>query len=257
SSARYTPSSPTKTRDVGSRKEPASCRTPGSAGPAGLTRPGRPARRSAPRRRRRPWLGASPRTGRGTGSRTSGAGPRCRRRRPPGPPRSCCRSRRPGRRSWGPTLVSPGGASATTQTAPTRAVGRVTGSMAADLPPRGRTPLARLLTLLGLTGFAISQPLLAVAGEDPTLFTFAGVDGSGLVALALLVAFVPPVVAWLVVLLLDRLHPRAGQAAHLVLVALLAGAAAAQWAWAAGLDHRTARMGAGLLAGVALAALVV
>lgn len=88
----------------------------------------------------------------------------------------------------------------------------------------------QLLALLGLTGFAVSQPLLAVAGDEPTLFTFAGVSGWGLVTFALIVAVVPPLVLWLVVLLVGLVDRRAGDVAFVVIAALLAGVTAIQWA---------------------------
>ena len=88
----------------------------------------------------------------------------------------------------------------------------------------------QMWALMGLTGFAISQPLLAVAGEDTTLFTFAGVSGWGLVAFALIVALVPPLVLWCVVLLAGRADDRLGDIVFVVISALLAGATAIQWA---------------------------
>ncbi len=104
----------------------------------------------------------------------------------------------------------------------------------------------QLLTLLGLSGFALSQPLLAVAGENPTLFTFASVEGRHLVLFALLVALVPPLALWGVVVVARALNQRVGTAVFLVWCGLLAGAAAAQWAWTLGLDSRVGR---GLVAG--------
>lgn len=89
---------------------------------------------------------------------------------------------------------------------------------------------SQLLALVGLTGFAVSQPLLAVAGEDPTLFTFAGVSGWGVVAFALVVALVPPAVLWVAVVLVGSVRPRGGDIAFVIISALLVGATAIQWA---------------------------
>lgn len=100
-------------------------------------------------------------------------------------------------------------------------------------PPsfRGRGwRLGQLFALLGLTGFAVSQPLLAVAGEDPTLFTVADVRGLGLVLVALIVALVPPVVMWSIVLLIGRFDGRAGDSVFVLLSGLLVGLTAIQWA---------------------------
>lgn len=119
--------------------------------------------------------------------------------------------------------------------------------MPAERPDTGAdegrsTRWGQLLTILGLTGFAISQPILAVAGENPSMFTFAGMAGTDLVLFALVVAFVPPIVLWTGVQLVGRVHRRAGDVAFTVVAATLAGAAVGQWAWSAGLDRRPARL---------------
>lgn len=114
----------------------------------------------------------------------------------------------------------------------------------------------RFLALCGLTGFAISQPLLSVAGENPTLFTFAGVEGMELVAFAVVVAFLPPVVLWSIVLVADRIDRRAGSAVFVGLAAILVGATAVQLAKAAGFG-RPALLGAtALVATVGFAVLL-
>ena len=68
----------------------------------------------------------------------------------------------------------------------TRAVERSRG-----WAPRERTdgashgrPLQQLMVLAGLTGFAISQPLLSVLGDNPTTLALHGIEGIELVALA-------------------------------------------------------------------------
>jgi hypothetical protein len=48
------------------------------------------------------------------------------------------------------------------------------------VPGRGNT----FAVLLGLTGFTIAQPLLSLAGANPTLFVFNNVSRTGMVALA-------------------------------------------------------------------------
>lgn len=106
----------------------------------------------------------------------------------------------------------------------------------------------QLLTLVGLTGFAVSQPLLSIAGENPTLFTFAGVRGAGVLAFALVVAFVPPLALWATVVVLGLVDRRAGDVAFAGVAALLMAAAVVQWLKAAGLEE------AWLLAPMALAA---
>lgn len=77
-----------------------------------------------------------------------------------------------------------------------------------------------------LCGFAVAQPLLDVTGRSPETFLFYRVDGLELVAYALLLVFVPPIVLWLVVAGTARVSPAAGRVAHLVIagagVALIA-----------------------------------
>jgi hypothetical protein len=81
----------------------------------------------------------------------------------------------------------------------------------------------QLLVLLGLTGFAISQPMLSLLGDNPTAFTFYGVEGASLVAFALVVALVPPLVLWAVGLAVTAVDARAGRIVHLGMVAVLTG----------------------------------
>ena len=108
--------------------------------------------------------------------------------------------------------------------------------------------LGQLLMLLGLTGFAVSQPLLAVAGEDPSLFTFAGVRGWGVVVFALAVALLPPLVLWAAVVAVGLVDRRAGDIAFVTLAGLLIGATAIQWVKSAGLERGWALGVIGLLA---------
>lgn len=109
-----------------------------------------------------------------------------------------------------------------------------------------------LLPLLGLTGFAIAQPLLAVAGEDPTLFIFAGVEGSTIVAFALIVAFVPPLLLWGVVRAVGAVDRRAGEAVFVLIAACLAGVTAIQWVKTGpGVDARWVLATAGVAGAVA------
>lgn len=76
--------------------------------------------------------------------------------------------------------------------------------------------------LLGLTGFALTQPLLSLAGANPTLFIFARTGRAEIVALAVGIAFVPPLVAVALVALAGRIHPPAGRWTYRALVGGLA-----------------------------------
>src|SRR5690606_15664417 len=91
-----------------------------------------------------------------------------------------------------------------------------------------------LLVVLGLTGFAISQPMLSLLGENPTVFTFHGVDGPLLVGFALGLALIPPLVLWLIGLGATAIDVRAGRLVHLAIVALLVALTAVQIVKAAG-----------------------
>jgi hypothetical protein len=117
-------------------------------------------------------------------------------------------------------------------------------------PPRAGEVRAlrpdRLLALCGLTGFAVSQPLLSIAGGNPTLFTFAGVDRAGLVVFAVMVALVPPLALWAVVVGVGLVDRRAGDLTYTVVAATLVAATATQLA-----------KGFGVTAPAALAALAV
>jgi arylsulfatase A-like enzyme len=89
----------------------------------------------------------------------------------------------------------------------------------------GATGAGRLMVLLGLTGFALSQPLLAVLGEEPTWFTFRDADTAEVVAFSVLVALVPPLALWVVGLVAGRLWRPLGWWFHLAVVAALVAAA--------------------------------
>lgn len=116
---------------------------------------------------------------------------------------------------------------------------------------------ARLLAILGLTGFAVSQPVLAVAGENPSLFAFAGVEGTGVVTFAVMVALVPPLVVWGLVEAVGLVRRSAGFAAFLGAAGILFAIAVAQWVRLAGLDARVVGTVLALAAGVGFAVLLV
>lgn len=72
--------------------------------------------------------------------------------------------------------------------------------------------------ILGLTGFAIAQPLLSLAGANPALFVVSRASRSEMVALAVAIAFVPPVLAWGVIAAGFRIHRAAGLWLHCAVV---------------------------------------
>lgn len=125
-----------------------------------------------------------------------------------------------------------------------------------DGPSGWRVPradaLGQLLMITGLTGFAVSQPLLSVAGESPATFAFRSVEGLQLVLFALAVAFVPPLVIWGVLRLIALASARASDIAFVVVMAVLAGAAGVQIAKAFGVHQAVLIAGGGLLVAAAL-----
>jgi hypothetical protein len=102
------------------------------------------------------------------------------------------------------------------------------GAAQASGPPWGGSRLGQLLALVGLTGLAISQPLLSVLGENPTLFVFNNVDGWRLVLFALGVAFVPPLIIWLVVVVIGFASRRLADVVFVAVATVLTGLAVVQ-----------------------------
>ena len=127
----------------------------------------------------------------------------------------------------------------------------------ADAPRRAtwRSPWRQALVLAGLTGFAISQPLLGLLGDNPTTLTFHGVEGVQVVQLALLVALGPPLALWLATMAARRANGTVGDVLHLVVVAGLATAALIPLLKAIGLPGPGLVLLAGLALGVGFAVL--
>jgi hypothetical protein len=84
-------------------------------------------------------------------------------------------------------------------------------------PPRERTPLRLFLELLVLSSFAVAQPLLDVTGRSPETFVFYRVDGLEVVAYALLILVVPPLLLWLLVTGLSLLSRSLGRIAYVAI----------------------------------------
>jgi Sulfatase len=86
----------------------------------------------------------------------------------------------------------------------------------------------RGLHLFALYALAVAQPLLGLLGDNAEFFVSRRSGGAEVVAFALLVVLVPPLVAVGIVELAGRVDPRAGRALHLGAVAALVAALAAQ-----------------------------
>ena len=88
--------------------------------------------------------------------------------------------------------------------------------------------LGRFTALLGLTGAAIAQPILAAFGDSPETFIFRRAQGADLVRFALLVVLVPPLVLWALGALVGLAWPAARAQVHGASAGLLVGVAAAE-----------------------------
>lgn len=98
--------------------------------------------------------------------------------------------------------------------------------------------MARLFVLLGLTGLAISQPLLDLLGGNPTILIFYDVVGWPLVPVALAIVIVPALVLWVLGTAVTAVNERAGQIFHWVTVGVLAALVVVQvLKWVVGLSQ--------------------
>lgn len=105
---------------------------------------------------------------------------------------------------------------------------RASSEATASLPRRvaARLSLRRVLgydalSLLALSGLAVTQPLLDLFGKNPEFFLAAEADHGEIVSFGVAVAFAVPVVAVLIELLAHAIGPRVGAASHAVLIGLL------------------------------------
>jgi hypothetical protein len=89
-------------------------------------------------------------------------------------------------------------------------------------PDHERRWLPRLLVLLGLWGFACTQPVLATLGDEPSFFIFRETGTIAAVLFAVALAVVPPIVLVAANALVDRIDRRAGRIFHLATVGVLA-----------------------------------
>jgi hypothetical protein len=105
-----------------------------------------------------------------------------------------------------------------------------------------------------LTGLAISQPLLAVFGDNPTIFTTYDVRGWRLIGFAVVIAVVPPVLLWLVITGVEGVSRKVGRLCFLIVCGSLGAAAAIQLAKWAGISSRYGLEIIALASGFGLAA---
>lgn len=75
--------------------------------------------------------------------------------------------------------------------------------------------------LAGLCGLAVVQPVLELLGNNPTALQFRDVEGLRIAAFAVAIVLVPPIVLWLVGLVVGLVDARAGWYVHVAVVAAL------------------------------------
>src|SRR5262245_30825438 len=98
-----------------------------------------------------------------------------------------------------------------------------------------RAEVGCLVALVGATGVAIAQPVFDAFGDSPETFIFRHADGGDLVAFALAVALIPPLMRWSLGVIVGLVRPCAPWIVHGVSVGLVAGLLALQlassWPW--------------------------
>lgn len=88
--------------------------------------------------------------------------------------------------------------------------------------------IRELLVLLGLSGFALSQPMLTLLGDNPLVFTTHDIEGARLLWFVVGMTFLPPLTLWMIGLGATLIHPRVGRVVHLATVAGLTWLTAVQ-----------------------------
>ena len=114
-----------------------------------------------------------------------------------------------------------------------------------------RSELGYVAEIAGLSGFAVAQPILSSFGESPETFVSVGATPGQIVRFALIVALLPVLVLWLPLVPTNLLGHKARRWGQALVVALLAGAAAAVISRGMGAPA-AGRFGAALVVGAAI-----
>lgn len=121
---------------------------------------------------------------------------------------------------------------------------------------RAHTPIHSIafLTLLGVTGLSIADPVLRAFGNTPELFAHFNVDSLGwMVAFAIVVVFLPPVVLWAIVRLVGAWSTRAAHFLGVLVCFCLAFAWGVQLGkWSLALESASFVIVLGMVCGIAL-----
>ena len=120
-----------------------------------------------------------------------------------------------------------------------------------------RTVRGRSLVILGLSGLAVTQPLLDLFGRNPEFFVAGRYNAEQIVWFALVVAFVPPLVGIVVVALASLLGRPVGMVVYDAVVALLATTLALAVLRWLGVDRAVVMLALSLGVGAALTLFVV
>jgi hypothetical protein len=87
-----------------------------------------------------------------------------------------------------------------------------------------RDSFSRFLILLGLTGFAITEPLLAILGDNPDIFHFYNIESPSLIFVyTIVVMLVPALVLWFTTVVLGWVNRGIARTVHGFFVGLLIG----------------------------------
>ena len=122
--------------------------------------------------------------------------------------------------------------------------------------PEVRRLVTDAAVLFGLAGIAITQPILDLFGNNPTFFVAGNYGRRKTVAFALVVALVPGLIAFLVTAPVRLAGTRAGDVAHRVAVAALAGLFGLVLCRTLGIDVTVVALALAVAVGVGTAVLV-
>jgi uncharacterized membrane protein YeaQ/YmgE (transglycosylase-associated protein family) len=135
-----------------------------------------------------------------------------------------------------------------------RTVADVAGPVEKGMPRRfgpWRAEVRFYLELFAIAGLAVAQPILDLLSKNVSIFVTRRATSLEVVVLALVIAVVPPTIAWLVEVVIGAVFPAARRWVHALLVGLFAGLLAEQ------AIKRATELGPGALIALGVGAAVV